>query len=41
MHARVEFVIRESEGDQGIHTEQVGHGKLSNISSTSRILRAR
>jgi hypothetical protein len=34
----MEFVINKSESDQSIHIEQVGHGKLAKISSTSLLV---
>jgi hypothetical protein len=38
-NASVEFVIEEPESDQSIHIEQVDHGKLAKISSTSLLLK--
>src|SRR5215472_13606579 len=34
----MEFVINEPESDQGVHVEQIDHGKFARISSTSLLL---
>ena len=37
-HAGMEFVVNEPESDPGIYVEQIDHGKLARISSTSLLL---
>src|SRR5579864_5075898 len=36
--ATMEFMINEAQSDQGIHIEQIDHGKFARISSTSLLL---
>src|SRR5271169_483835 len=38
-HAIVELVIDESERNQGVHIEQINHGKFAKISSTSLLVK--